>query len=139
MAIAHRIYVQEINNPDTNYCNSKGDFWRYALSYAWQMERFRDRLADGVVKFFYIKADGTTRHALGTLNLMLIPTEKHPKGTCQRENLISISYFDLEKGDWRGFRMQEYMQLEDAWTLMPNSKLAKLYEKANKKKGIKEK
>lgn len=55
----------------------------------------------------FTKLDGTKRDMRCTLNLELIPTENHPKGTKQtKENLDVIRVFDLDEDNgWRSFRV----------------------------------
>ena len=44
-----------------------------ALKEAWWFESFRDAISNGFARFTYKKEDGTTRTALGTRSLSLIP------------------------------------------------------------------
>ena len=43
----------------------------------------RQMLNKGLVSFRYVKKNGDTRNAVGTLNLRLIPLDKHPKSPLQ--------------------------------------------------------
>ena len=66
----------------------------------------------------FVKADGTDREMLCTLNWEKIPTDKAPKATPSGSvdgilqesksptdpNLNSIRVFDVEKQEWRSFR-----------------------------------
>lgn len=64
-----------------------------------------DKLREGIVVFHYRKKNGTLRKAQGTLNMALIPTEHHPKGTGRQPKDDIIPYFDIERNHWRSFRL----------------------------------
>lgn len=65
----------------------------------------RERLANGVVKFYFQKKDGSLREALGTTQLVAIPTEQHPQGVRQSPPSV-VTFFDIEKQGWRCTRIQ---------------------------------
>ena len=52
------------------------------------------------VTFSYLKADGTIRNALGTLNEGLIPDLMKPKDSSFNAG-VNLRYYDLEKEGWR--------------------------------------
>jgi len=52
-------------------------------------------------KFSFVKSDGKSRDAIGTLNEGLIPTEFAPKDASTHFNGSNFKYFDLEKNAWR--------------------------------------
>ena len=90
-----------------------------ALKQAWWFESFRDALANGFARFTYYKKDGSTRSALGTRSAMLIPNDKAPKSPInieQWEDVVkSISYFDLDKNEWRSFSVLNFNSLDKVW------------------------
>ena len=84
----------------------------YALRVAHKIEDIRNDLRNGYVHFSYVKADGSIRVALGTLNPALIPADKLPKTEKtdrdialqeNRDRLGLIPYYDLNKDEWRSF------------------------------------
>ena len=95
----------------------------FALRSAWWYESFRDAMNNGMARFVYRKADGTTRIALGTRSAALIPADKLPKGdmsdgTAEMEdNIKAFPYFDLEKMEWRSFNVLLFVSLEQSWTI----------------------
>lgn len=95
----------------------------FALKRAWWFESFRDALTNGFARFTYYKKDGTTRTALGTRSLSLIPVDKLPKGDMSdgaaawEDSAKAIPYFDLEKNEWRSFRVLLFVSLEQSWTI----------------------
>lgn len=90
-----------------------------ALKQAWWFESFRDALFNGFARFTYYKKDGTTRTALGTRSILLIPADKAPK--CPQvndewgESAKAIPYFDLEKKEWRSFSVLNFVSLDLVW------------------------
>ena len=95
----------------------------FALRSAWWYEAFREAMNNGMARFVYRKADGTTRIALGTRSAALIPADKLPKGdmsdgTAEMEdNIKAFPYFDLEKMEWRSFSVLHFVSLEQSWTI----------------------
>jgi len=70
----------------------------------WQFHGLRKMLSesDSPIYFNYIKSHLVRRHAIGTLNMALIPEEKHPKGTRPpRPEGNILNYYDIERQDWR--------------------------------------
>lgn len=90
-----------------------------ALKKAWWFESFRDALSNGFARFTYYKKDGTTRTALGTRSLSLIPVDKLPKCPSNNEEweerAKAIPYFDLDKNEWRSFSVLNFVSLDQVW------------------------
>ena len=115
MKMAHYLYKEWLdfvkslpNYQKKDYIYSKE--MSICLKRAWYFERFRKWLKNGVVTFSYMKKDSSIRFAKGTLNDLLIPTDKLPKGTSTAEpNYSSMAYFDLERQDWRSFNVAEFV------------------------------
>lgn len=93
----------------------------FALKQAWWFEAFRDAISNGFARFTYYKKDGTTRTALGTRSLSLIPVDKLPKGDMSdgaaawEDNVKAIPYFDLDKNEWRSFNVLNFVSLDKSW------------------------
>lgn len=89
----------------------------FALKTAWWYESFRDALNNGMARFVYRKADGTTRIALGTRSLYLIPVDKQPKEPLSdtKNDTKAFTYFDLDKNEWRSFSVLNFVKLEQVW------------------------
>ena len=124
MKMAHYLYKkrQEWINKQNIY--PKEDFiystsMSICLKRAWYFERFWRWLKNGVVTFSYMKKDSSIRFAKGTLNDLLIPIDKLPKGTSTAEpNYSSMAYFDLERQDWRSFNVAEYVGFVDIYEII---------------------
>lgn len=79
------------------------------------INELKNILRNGTAIVKFTKKDGTERVMKCTLNLSKVPTEKHPKGTGYYDNTKTIRVFDLEKEDWRSFRIdsiKEYSKAE---------------------------
>jgi hypothetical protein len=60
------------------------------------------------VAVVFTKIDGTTRKMNCTLNKVLIPTDKAPKGTGSeklKEDKTTVRVFDTDLQDWRSFKV----------------------------------
>ena len=81
-----------------------------ALKYAWWFEDFRNKLRQGAWQFSYFKTDGTIRMARGTLSPAAIPEDKWPKGTTPPlGGWGAFTYWDLDRGAWRSFRLDNFI------------------------------
>ncbi len=93
----------------------------FALKKAWWFESVRDALTNGFARFTYLKKDGTTRTALGTRSLSLVPIDKLPKGDMSdgtatwEDSAKAIPYFDLDKNEWRSFSVLNFISLDRVW------------------------
>lgn len=68
-------------------------------------EWLREVLQNDVVEVNFTKNDGSERKMLCTLSQKRIPEEKMPKNSGKAKNDDVISVFDIEKSDWRSFRV----------------------------------
>lgn len=75
------------------------------ISKAVLIEQLKKKLHSGrIVKFAYMKKDGSIRIAFGTTNSDFIADKVF--GGESREHFSTTAYFDLEKGGWRSFRWE---------------------------------
>lgn len=75
------------------------------------MNTLKNQMAKGIVKFQFIKADGTLRTAYGTRNPRLIETlcpNNDERETSRTQNPNVMAYFDLVKNAWRSFRIDRF-------------------------------
>lgn len=78
-----------------------------ALKCAWANIKLRARLAKGIVKFYFVKVDGSLREAYGTLASNLTPSvTSNRKG-----NDTTQTYYDTEKQAWRCFKKANLYKL----------------------------
>ena len=89
----------------------------------------RQMLNKGLVSFRYVKKNGDTRNAVGTLNMKLIPIDKHPRspllpipdvpsptrslspeGGGPKMPPGLVKYFDFTVQDWRSLYCDEVIE-----------------------------
>ena len=76
------------------------------ISKAILVEQLKEKLRSGqIVKFAYLKKDGSIRIAFGTTNPDFVKDKACGLGE-SRENYFTTAYYDLEKGGWRSFRWE---------------------------------
>lgn len=79
--------------------------WKICMIKAWQLYRLAKAMREGVVSFFYQKADGTIRKAIGTLqNVPAGATLGGKKVT--KPSYKTMAYFDVEKKSFRCFKVE---------------------------------
>jgi hypothetical protein len=77
--------------------------WSICLTKAWQLYRLAKAMRAGAVTFYYYKADGTIRRAVGTLrNLPAGCTI----GKQTKPSYKTLAYFDTEKQSFRCFKIE---------------------------------
>ena len=80
------------------------------LKKAWMLYRLAKEMRERVVKFYYMKADGTLRSAVGTLkNLPAGVTNGRKRIT--KPSYKTLTYFDVDKGAFRSFKTENLMYL----------------------------
>ena len=80
-----------------------------ATSKGLALEAMKKRMMRGeVVRFAYMKKDGTVRTAVGTLQPQAVAA--NVKGTGIPKRFYGMfAYLDLEKMDWRGFKEERFI------------------------------
>lgn len=72
---------------------------------------FKKALHEGIVNFTYIKKDGSTREAKGTLQQKFITVSSSITNTRSKPDNI-IAYWDLDKNGWRSFITDNLQKFE---------------------------
>lgn len=68
-------------------------------------------LRTGKITVKFTKKDGSERKMLCTLSENEIPSEKSPKNTGKAKNDDVIPVFDVEKQEWRSFRIDSVVSI----------------------------
>ncbi len=85
--------------------NTTGQLWRICMIKAWQLYRLAKAMRERVVTFYYTKADGSIRKAMGTLkNVPAGATIGGKKLT--KPSYRTMAYFDTEKKSFRCFKVE---------------------------------
>ena len=87
----------------------------------WLFNDVYNALKEGITHFWFFKTDGTLRSAYGTLNQDII--ERHggiPKKKKGPEKTFSgaVSYFDLEKDEWRSFKANAIKMMDHDYDIV---------------------
>ena len=90
-----------------------------ALTIMADIAELKKMLAEEVVHFVFEKTDGTTRDAYGTRAIDVI--RKYDTGSTtqkpQRAFNGTFPYFDIEKGEWRCFRVDRFVKIDKDYVL----------------------
>ena len=77
---------------------------------AMMIAQLKEKLANGVAHFIFIKKNGDVREAWGTTSPSL--AQKHINGNgISREFYKTTAYFDIEKGGWRSLRWESIVKV----------------------------
>ncbi len=80
-----------------------------ATAKAMELETMKKRMMRGeVVRFAYMKLDGTVRVAVGTLQEQAVKANVEGTGIPKRF-LGMFAYIDLEKMNWKGFKEERFI------------------------------
>lgn len=77
---------------------------------AMMIEQLKNKLANGVAHFIYLKKNGELREAWGTTQSNIARAKTNGRGV-NRELYKTTAYFDVEKGEWRSFRWETLVQV----------------------------
>ena len=90
-----------------------------ALTIMAYIAELKKMLTEEVVHFVFEKTDGTTRDAYGTRAIDVI--RKYDTGSTtqkpQRAFNGTFPYFDIEKGEWRCFRVDRFVKIDKDYVL----------------------
>lgn len=106
MTVAHALKQSQPNTP-----------WRKHVANAWLFEKLRKAMQTDVIRFAYIKNDGSTREARGTLCKKYIPFRAQPKGVYEAdgdEEPLRFNYYDIDAAWWRSFYIDAFIDTLDA-------------------------
>lgn len=79
--------------------------WKICMIKAWQLYRLAKAMRERVVTFYYTKADGSIRKAIGTLrNVPAGATLGGKKVT--KPSYKTMTYYDIERNSFRCFKVE---------------------------------
>ena len=97
--------------------------WRKHVAKAWLFEKLRKAMQTDVIRFAYIKNDGSSREARGTLCSKYIPFRAQPKGVYEadgNEEPLRFNYYDIDAQWWRSFYIDAFIDTLDDEPLTTN-------------------
>ncbi len=77
---------------------------------AMMIEQLKEKLANGVAHFIFIKKDGTVREAWGTTKSELAAKKINGRGD-SRENYYTTPWWDCENGGWKSLRWEAIVKV----------------------------
>ena len=75
-------------------------------------ENLRTRLHAGIVKFFFVKLDGSLRECMATTKLTHIPADQHPQGVRESSDAVVV-FWDLLVGRWRSANIRSQLFIKE--------------------------
>ena len=74
------------------------------------IDELRQALNEGIVRFEFIKKDGTLRYARGTTNPDIISSDDMPQGKRTEQQKAAydsqtVAFYDIDKKGWRSMRI----------------------------------
>jgi hypothetical protein len=79
-----------------------------ALKIAWVNAKLKIAMKLRIVKFYFLKVDGSIREAYGTLKETIVPAT----GSDSRKKNDTVQiYFDTEKQEWRCFKKANLLSI----------------------------
>lgn len=101
--------MREIMQMAWQFVKRNGYSMSEALKVAWANFKLKLAMKSRIVKFYFIKVDGSTREAFGTLAQGLIPAIA---GTDTRKPNDTIqTYYDTEKQAWRCYKKANLLRI----------------------------
>lgn len=84
--------------------------WKICMLKAWELYRLANKMRQGIVKFAYLKVDGSVRHANGTLANMPVGISINGK-RMTKPSYKTFSYFDVDKNEMRCFKIENLVTI----------------------------
>lgn len=88
------------------HCN--GFTMAEAMKCAWANAKVKAAMTKRIVKFYFLKVDGSTREAYGTLKSDIVP---QTQDSGRRPNPSVQVYYDTEKASWRCFKRANLLRM----------------------------
>ena len=103
-----RNVLHEIMTLAWQFVKRNGYTMSEALKCAWANMKLMGQMKDRIVKFYFLKVDGTVREAYGTLKSELVPET----GKSDRAKNDTVQcYYDTERQAWRSFKKANLVRM----------------------------
>lgn len=100
--------MSEIMKAAWSFVKVNGMSMAEALKCAWVNYKVRAAMVSRIVKFYFLKVDGSVREAYGTLKSDIVP----PTQDSGRKPNPSVQvYYDTEKASWRCFKRANLLRM----------------------------
>lgn len=84
------------------------------------LDELKKGMQQDVMHFIFKKKDGTIRHAYGTrAQDVLTRNDSLPESNSKKKGSPGtvFPYYDIEKGAWRGFKVESLISIERSYTI----------------------
>ena len=96
-----------MNNEDLTYMNSCANEYYEGLDNEKKRSYIKSMLNHDPMKVKFTKVNGDEREMFCTLTNEYIPEDKvYGDGSARKKNMDVLAVFDIEKRDWRSFRIE---------------------------------
>lgn len=95
-------YLSQIMLNAWRFFRISGENFAVCLRKSWANYKLVQKMQCQIVKFFFIKVDGTRREAYGTLSNKIIPKTERTENRAKNDT-VQV-YFDTEVQDWRCYK-----------------------------------
>ena len=96
-----------MNNEDLTYMNSCANEYYEGLDNEKKRSYIKSMLNHDLMKVKFTKVNGDEREMFCTLTNEYIPEDKECRdGSARKKNMDVLAVFDIEKRDWRSFRIE---------------------------------
>lgn len=100
--------MKEVMTMAWTFVKRNGYTMSEALKCAWRNVKLKARLHKGIVKFYFMKVDGSIREAFGTLRSDLVA----PTGDSDRRRNDTVQvYYDTEKQEYRCYKKANLLSI----------------------------
>lgn len=103
-----RNVLHEIMTLAWQFVKRNGYTMSEALKCAWANMKLMGQMKNRIVKFYFLKVDGTVREAYGTLKSELVP--KTGKSNRAKNDTVQC-YYDTERQNWRSFKKANLIKI----------------------------
>lgn len=102
MGMSFKKTMKEVMNLAWQLVKQNGYSMSEALKIAWANLKLVSQMENGVVRFYFLKTDGSLREAYGTLDGNLMPALA-ATGSKTKNDAVQ-TYYDTERGEFRCYR-----------------------------------
>jgi hypothetical protein len=101
-------FLHEVMSLAWQFVRKNGFSMSEALKCAWVNLKLKAQLKKQIVKFYFLKVDGSVREAYGTLKNDLVPET----GNSNRAKSDTVTtYWDTERESWRCFKKANLVKI----------------------------
>ena len=107
MATTFKNQLSNIMRMEWVFVRKYGFTMSEGLKQAWLNAKLKKELGKRIVKFYFLKVDGSVREAYGTLMSDRIPVTGNNR---KRNDTVQV-YFDTEKDGWRCYKKANLIKI----------------------------